>query len=46
METFNDFMVVFKQANKGHLINNFNMYCMSLPLEFSPETNYWFAYTL
>lgn len=46
MKTFNDFMIIFKQANKGPLINNFNMYYMSLPLEYSPETNFWFAYAL
>ena len=46
MQTFNDFMIVFKHANKGPLINNFNMYYMSLPLEYSPETNFWFAYAL
>ena len=46
LQTFNDFMNVFKKANKGPLINNFNMYNMSVPCEFDPEVNYMFAYAL
>lgn len=39
-------MKSLRLANKGHLINNFNMYLMSLPLENSPRNNFWFAYAL
>ena len=39
-------MVSLKAANRGPLINNFNMYHMSLPLEYSIKNNFWFAFAL
>ena len=46
VKTFNDFMIVFKEANRGHLINNYNMYLMSMPMEYEPESNFLLAYAL
>ena len=44
--TFNAFMVSLRSANRGHLINNFNMYHMSISLEQSVRNNFWLAYAL
>ena len=43
---FIDFMKSLRAANKGCLINNYNMYMMSLPSEYSLRNNFWFAYAL
>jgi hypothetical protein len=44
--TFDAFMVTLRSANRGHLINNFNMYHMSISLEQSVRNNFWLAYAL
>ena len=40
---FNEFMQSLRAANRGDLLNNFNLINMSLPLEFSIINNYWCA---
>ena len=35
------FVSTLRQANKKHLINNFDIQNMSLPLEYSLENNFW-----
>ena len=45
-QTFDEFMKSLRAANKGHLFNNFNMFYMSMPLECSPQNNFWLAYCL
>ena len=45
-KTFDDFMITFKAANRGPLLNNFNIYRMSLPLENAPKNNFYFGYAL
>ena len=45
-KTFNEFMNSLRKANRGALLNNFNMYHMSMPFEYSTRNNFWFAYAL
>ena len=45
-KTFCEFMASLTAANRGALVNNFNMHFMSLPLEHSLRNNFWFAYAL
>ena len=35
------FVTTLKAANKSHLLNNFDIQNMSLPLEYSLENNFW-----
>ena len=35
-----------RKANRGPLLNNFNMHHMSMPFEYSIRNNFWFAYAL
>ena len=44
--TVENFMVSLRAANRGPLINNFNMYHMSTPYEFNLRNNFWFIYAL
>ena len=45
-ETVQKFMVSLRAANRGALINNFNMYHMSTPYEFNLRNNFWFVHAL
>lgn len=37
------FVKQLRQANRGNLVNNFDMTTLSLPLEYSVMNNYWYA---
>lgn len=39
-------MVSLRKANRGHLINNYNMYHMSMPMEHSIRNNFWLIISL
>lgn len=45
-KTFDAFMVSLRKANRGHFINNYNMYHMSMPLEHSLRNNFWLVFSL
>lgn len=45
-QTVQNFMASLRAANRGPLINNFNMYHMSTPYEFNLRNNFWFVHAL
>ena len=44
--TVQKFMVSLRAANRGALLNNFNMYHMSTPYEFNLRNNFWLVHAL
>ena len=46
IQIFQQFVRNLKSANAKHLLNNFDMQNLSLPLEYSLENNFWCAQAL